>query len=70
MEERLGPQHFIHYGPLPIAPTNFRHVCGKCGPTLEDGYWMVDGTGICDPCVKRGVAENMASQDEEIQYHD
>lgn len=72
MEMRLGLQNFIVPEPLP-KPVSFRYTCNKCGPTNNEGYWMVNGTGVCEPCVKKeaGTADQPVTEiDEDIQYHD
>lgn len=68
MEERLGLRHFIVPEALP-KPVSFRYTCNKCGPTNNEGYWMTDNTGICEPCVKK-EAVTTTEIDEDIQYHD
>jgi hypothetical protein len=43
VEERLGQRI--------IKPSPIRR-CNKCGPTKQEGYWLIDGSGICEPCAK------------------
>ena len=43
VEDRLGAAI--------IAPSPARR-CNECGSTTSEGYWFMDGTGICEPCVK------------------
>lgn len=48
MEAKLGRQHFFR----PSKPIFYAHTCSKCGPTNADGYWLMDKTGICEPCLR------------------
>lgn len=79
LETRLGLEHFITPAPRP-RPAHHKYRCNKCGPTNNEGYWLNDGTGICEPCVKQSMNEmestitemqaSITTVDEEIQYHD
>lgn len=70
VEARLGLRHFITPEPLPI-PVTHKYKCNRCGPTNNEGYWLMDGTGICEPCVKREAGTIEADEiDTEINYHD
>lgn len=52
-EERLGLRHFIV--PEVARPTANR--CNACGPTNRPGYWLLDGTGICEACLRTKTQE-------------
>ena len=72
MEARIGRQHFITPESLPV-PAFQKYRCNRCGPTNNEGYWLENGVGICEPCVKieTGKADlPVVLVDEEIRYRD
>lgn len=66
LEKSLGLQHFI--APEPVAvPVALKYICKHCGPTNNEGYWLINNNGICEPCLK---IEAGTVEIEEIQYRD
>jgi len=35
-------------------------ICAKCGLEGQEGYWMEDGSGICDACVREASGGHVA----------
>lgn len=66
LEISLGLQHFITPEPVTM-PVTLKYICKHCGPTNSVGYWLINKTGICEPCLK---IEANTVEVEEIQYHD
>lgn len=65
LEAKVGRRHFIIPEGLPgIGKKN----CNKCGWTDKPGFWLANGTGICETCVK--LAAGTLSIEEEINYRD
>ena len=66
LENSLGRHHFITPEPLPV-PVATKYICKHCGPTNNEGFWLMNNTGICEPCLK---IEAGTVQVEDINYHD
>lgn len=60
VHERLGRHNFIVPEGAP-APVN-KKLCSRCGWTENDGYWLTNGTGICEPCVKLDASTAQTSE--------
>lgn len=39
-----------------VSEPPMRNKCKGCGPTSAEGYWMTDGTGVCDSCLRKQTA--------------
>lgn len=70
VENRIGREKFFQPLPVPNAVIipNKKYNCKRCGPTDADGFWLTDGNGICEACLK--IEAGTAEAPEEIQYHD